>query len=475
MSISSAISSALLGLGFNALGAQIASGNIANAQTDGYGRRELVPMSQATRHGGILRDVDPVILADRRAVDAEIGYSESLDAAITRLATLRSEGQEDRLITALGAFQNALTIAAANPSADSRLVAIGSAAESLVGEINAQASALADLRQEAESRIARDVHTLNSALAKIADLNTRVSRAQPGSEHLATLLDLRQKEVDAISALVPVKLAERDRGVIALYTSARAVLLDGRPAEIGFTETPTIAPHMSLAGGLLSGLTLNGRNISTGPGGPLSGGALAASFALRDTHLPAHQARLDALASELASRFGPGGPDATFAPGDPGLFTDLGGPASPAPQVGLSGRLRLNPLVSATSTEPWRWRAGLMATGPGEVGDASLINALAARLDARSVPADPALGAVSKDIASLGLQLSSAIDGERVGLSDKLASVRGRHAVLREMELRRGVDSDQQLQTLLTIEKSYAANAKVLQTVDDMLLRILAI
>jgi flagellar hook-associated protein 1 FlgK len=43
------------------------------------------------------------------------------------------------------------------------------------------------------------------------------------------------------------------------------------------------------------------------------------------------------------------------------------------------------------------------------------------------------------------------------------------YTALREMELSMGVDTDQELQSLLMIEKSYAANAKVIQAIDAMI------
>ena len=42
-------------------------------------------------------------------------------------------------------------------------------------------------------------------------------------------------------------------------------------------------------------------------------------------------------------------------------------------------------------------------------------------------------------------------------------------------ELQGGVDTDREMQDLLQIEKAYAANAKVIQTVDEMLDLLLGI
>jgi flagellar hook-associated protein 1 FlgK len=48
-----------------------------------------------------------------------------------------------------------------------------------------------------------------------------------------------------------------------------------------------------------------------------------------------------------------------------------------------------------------------------------------------------------------------------------------RQDALKTAELATGVDSDQELQNLLRIEQAYAANARVLQTIDAMMQRLM--
>ena len=44
-----------------------------------------------------------------------------------------------------------------------------------------------------------------------------------------------------------------------------------------------------------------------------------------------------------------------------------------------------------------------------------------------------------------------------------------RHGEIKERLLADGVDTDQEMQRMMLIEQAYAANARVVQTVDDML------
>ena len=43
----------------------------------------------------------------------------------------------------------------------------------------------------------------------------------------------------------------------------------------------------------------------------------------------------------------------------------------------------------------------------------------------------------------------------------------------REMELSEGVDQDHEMQSLLLIEQTYAANARMIQTLDDLMQTLL--
>jgi flagellar hook-associated protein 1 FlgK len=45
--------------------------------------------------------------------------------------------------------------------------------------------------------------------------------------------------------------------------------------------------------------------------------------------------------------------------------------------------------------------------------------------------------------------------------------------VLRDQELAGGVDTDREMEMLLEIEQGYAANARIIQSVDEMLKQLL--
>src|SRR5690554_1192928 len=83
MSLTSALSNALSGLAANTRAAGIVSANLANIQTDGYGRREIALSHDArgpsggVRVTGVTRHVDAAILSDRRLADSALAHSET--------------------------------------------------------------------------------------------------------------------------------------------------------------------------------------------------------------------------------------------------------------------------------------------------------------------------------------------------------------------------------------------------------------
>ncbi|MEZ5910820.1 MAG: flagellar hook-associated protein FlgK [Paracoccaceae bacterium] len=380
MSLSSTLSSALSGLTAAARGAEVVSANVANATTEGYGRRELTLASQSVGHVGagvrvvgVERQVDLALLSDRRIAEASHAGVAVEGEFLSRLETAYgTPDQANSLSGLIAGFERALIEAASRPDSEARLSNVAETARQMVAKINAVGRTIQQARGEADAAIAGQVAELNTTLAQIAELNGQIRAYSGGNRDASALIDQRQQLIDRIAAAVPLREVSRDHDQIALYTTGGAILLDGRPAELGFTPSNRITPDMAV-GGALSGLTINGNPVTTsGATGPIAGGALAANFALRDALAPTAQTRLDALARDLVERMADPAVDPTLTPGDPGLFTDAGAAFLAADEVGLAQRLRLNALADPVAGGAlWRLRDGLGATAQGPVGNAA--------------------------------------------------------------------------------------------------------
>lgn len=477
MSISHSLANALTGLTASARMAEIVSSNLSNVLTEGYGRR-VVDLSAQQLGGrgagvqidGISRIIDRGVLAERRLAEAGMGFETRQSGALSRLeAAVGTIDDTSGLAGRVAALEAALTSAAGNPSNSLQLEDVLYRLQDLARAFNKDQSAIADLREEADADIASDIDTLNIALGRIESLNVDIVRSRSRGDDPSGLMDQRQAVIDTIAAIVPVREIERENGRIALMTTGGELLIDGAAAEFGFVRSATITPGMTMAGGALSGLTRNGVPIDLAKG--LDGGTLGAAFRIRDATMPAAQAQLDSLARDLIERFQDPGVDPTLGGGIAGLLTDSGAVFDPADELGIAGRIAVNPAVDPQAGgELFRLRDGVGAALPGPSGASGQLEAWIAAL---AEPRTLSIGGSALGLAEHIAEFSASIAMDRIRSEDAAAFATGRYNAAREAELAGGVDTDQEMQLLIQIEQAYAANAKVIETADAMIRRLM--
>lgn len=479
MSISSALSNALSGLTASSAQAQVVSANIANALTPGYAARTVELSARAAGGSGgvmvqgVVRDVDPALLSARRGADADLAGIEVMAGFQADLEQMvGSPDQPDSLTGRLAALEAGLVTAAAAPEDETRLQAVVQQAGALADKLNDMSREIQQSRSEAETAIEQAVSDANAHLREVHALNLRIADAASSGRSTAGFEDQRRVVLDQLAELVPFRLATRDNGAVAVYSTDGAVLLDSRPAELGFDASNAVAPHMTVENGLLNGLTLNGRAIAP----PSGGGRIAGLFELRDEMATDAQAQLDALARDLVERMQDPTLDPTRAPGDAGLFTDAGAVFDPANETGLAQRIALNVQVDPDAGGAvWRLRDGLYAGAPGDAGQASLLHDLSAAFDRRGALASGDLGATERSFSGHAATLVSRIGQDRLSLDQNMASTAAQQAGLLEAEQAMGVDTDAEMQRLLLIEQAYTANARVIDVIGGLIDELLGI
>lgn len=481
MSINSAISAAMSGLTAQSRAIQVISANVANSATEGYAPRQLM-LSSAVVGGsgagvrivGIERQTDPILEGLLRQSGGATAGSGSTFEFWSRIEqTIGLPGDPHGLTGKVATFENALISAAARPDLDHRLSAVVDAANDLARQLNQIENKVQSLRQNADAMIGRDVETLNTGLERIAKLNSSIIKLQAQGHQPHGLMDERQTLIDSLSEIVPIREFQHPDGRIALYSEGGHLLLDAKPAVFSFTVSPAMDASMSLGAGMLSGLSVNGVALSTSSTGPLAGGRLVANFEIRDVNAPAAQSALDQIAESLVSRFSDPATDPSMAPGQPGLFTDLGLAYDASQTQGLAGRITLNSAVNpGAGGDLWKLRHGLGAAAPGAVGDDEQLQRW---VEALQRPLPGASGSASRNFADNVGQTISGISQARQAAEDRSGYAHAYQLELKQQSLAMGVDVDSEMQRLLLVEKSYAANARVLQIADELMRQLLEI
>lgn len=484
MTITSAFSNALTGLTASARMAEIVSSNTANALTEGYARRELVLSPQSlggngagVKINGVSRQINESTLQDRRLADAAAANAGIRTEFLDRFEALLGVSTDSDALTARVAdLESALVEAASLPESEARLAAVVDSAEEVAQHLNAISKDIEEVRTKADHSIGDEVERLNTTLKQIDELNHEILVQKSSGNDATALQDQRQGLIDQVSAIVPVRQVTRENYQISLYTTGGAILLDDNPVEVGFTPVNIVTADMTQASGALSGLTIAGNPVSSSDSGVLGGGSLGALFAVRDELAPEAQAQIDGFARELVERFSSSTADSTLPPGLPGLFTDNGGAFDPADEVGLAGRIGVNTLVvPEAGGELWRLRDGLGAATPGPVSNATALQALVDTLSLSQSPASSSLSSAQRSVAGLASDMLSKASQARQSSEMIESYAVARQEAATELVLADGVDTDYEMQTLLKVEQAYAANAKVLQTLDQLLQQILEI
>jgi len=503
MTINTALSNAYSGLAANARQAEVVSRNVANATVEGHAARKAEASTLQTgglRIGQVQRMEDVFATAARRLADGTAARDGATARAMEALADLAAPGDSGRgLDQAVTQMLNGMRALADTPESVTFQAQVLGAAQSVARTLNTLSAGAQTLRLEADADIARQVETVNRALNKIEDLNRKIATAVATGRDATAMQDERARQIDLVNGIIPIRVSGGDDGRQALYTSGGGVLLDGAAPQLAFTPSGVIAASDTLGTGGLSDVALRG--IDSAPTAPtnnrtLAGGSLEAAFRVRDEIAPGFSAQIDALAAELMTRLQAGG---TFAPGEGALFVDggPGGPlldlgADPAQQVGLAGRIAVNPLADpAQGGELRRIRDGVNAATPGLPSDATQVRAMLDALTVRQLgPAPVSADSPFPTVTTLdpsGFDAANSFVGrveavislrERAAASasTEAAFAVGAQTAMRDNELSAvAVDTDAELQDLLRIEKAYAANARVMQTADEMLNRILEI
>ena len=481
MSISNSLSNALSGMNAASRMAEVVSSNVSNALTDGYGRRSLNLSSAVVggrgagvEIGSINRHVDRGILSDRRLAGASLGGHSALVSSMNRIQDVVGQaGQQGSLSARIVAVESALIDAAGDPSSEIRLTSLGGRLGDLADSLNTASRGIQSQRAQSDASIADQVGQLNTALAQVEQLNKDIAYSLNSGNDPSGLLDERQRVVDIIADIVPVRELDRESGQIALMTPNGGSLIDGKAKAFGFVPNAVITPDMTIASGGLSGLTLDGAPISADGIGKLAGGTLGAAFQARDVELVSAQAGVDEIAADLIERFQDPSVDPTLGVGQPGLLTDGGAAFDDVNTAGISARISLNSAVDPVAGGAiTNLRDGVNALAAGPSGNSSLLQSLSTALAA---PRATSTDATQQSAAGRAANFEAEIGSRRLTFESELSFSNARWSSLKEAEATGGVDTDYEMQMLLRVEQAYAANARVVQTVESLMQRLMEI
>lgn len=289
------------------LGLQVTSNNVANANTPGYIRQNLILTPGPTqRYGGLLLGLGVNVAAvvqqtDRfleervRNAASDLANSQTQDNTYVQLESLIGELSDTDLSTSLSNFFNSIHDILNQPdSASVRNLSVLQG-RTLADDISRLDERVRGIRTDVNEQIGAAADRINGLLSKVADLNLQISIAEGGNtlaSDAVGLRDQRNTTLAELSSIIDIQAVEQETGDVTVFSGGDYLVFQATHREV----TTVINPQGDLNSYEIR-LAETDAPISS------SSGQLAGLFASRDTILTGFLDQLDSFTKNLMFEF----------------------------------------------------------------------------------------------------------------------------------------------------------------------------
>jgi len=247
MSLFSAIQGSANALRVNQLGLQVVGNNIANVNTPGYLRQELVQapalgyksgqliIGQGVQAVGIQQKFDNFVIERLRQTQSQLSYQEQIEGTNTQIESLVNELTDKDFSSNLSRFANAFQDVANQPGSDSiRTLAI-SRGQELSTQLRSLSSSIDDISKRNQTEISAAATDINRIIQSIAKLNQRIVEVEGGAlsnSDAVGLRDERLKVLDELSSFVDITVSEEPTGSVTVFVGGDYLVSNGIPRPV---------------------------------------------------------------------------------------------------------------------------------------------------------------------------------------------------------------------------------------------------
>jgi len=480
MNLSAALNAARSSIAAKSLQTAITAENISNVDNPNYTRRQTETV--ASGGFGVLRT--SVTRADdnalfRQFLEVTSGTTEKqaiLDGLTSLERTIGDPALEASPAALMAKFQNALQSYATLPHDPVVAASAIQSAVDLSNGLNDAADIIQQTRSQADAEIGNSVDNINSLLNQFHTANQAVIRGVGSASELASYLDTRDGVLAKLSEELDITTITRPNNDVAIYAKGGAVLYERVPRQVTFQPSTILSPSATGNQVYIDGAPVTGDSATMA----ISSGKLKGLVALRDDISITYQNQIDEMARGLIEAFAEQDQSAVPAlPDVAGLFTYSGAPALPATGVvmpGLAGQISVNDSVNpATGGNADLLRDGGIS-GAAYVyntsGNSSFADRLSQLYENFNTPRSFDSAAKTETTTSL-LSFSSLsaswFEDTRANATDEAGFQTALLARSSDSLSRAtGVDLDTELATMMELERSYEASARLMATINNM-------
>jgi flagellar hook-associated protein 1 FlgK len=216
--------------------------NIANVNTEGYSRQEVVLGTRSPEKVGqveigtgvevsnIRRAHDSFLMRDVQTRSGSNGYFQLYAKTAQNVDSLLADPSTG-IAPAMNKFFAAMEAVAANPSSSPERQVLMSQAEMLTQRFNYVDTRLSEFAAELNTRMANMTDDINALASDIAQLNASIVSLNSAKGTPNDLLDQRDQAITELSKLIGVQTSTQDDGAINVLIGKGQRLVIGNSAE----------------------------------------------------------------------------------------------------------------------------------------------------------------------------------------------------------------------------------------------------
>jgi flagellar hook-associated protein 1 FlgK len=458
MAISLGLNTATKALRAQQLAVDIASHNIANAQTPGFSRQRVIlraeGITSADRNGhddllgkagfgvsaaDVNRVRDTFLDFQARQTNSAMTQYNAYSDALGRAELTFNEPSDNGIQALMGSFFDAWHDVANDPESPAARVALVHAASTLTSNIQRASNDLSTLRSDVNTSVTSLADAINSRASELSALNKQIVQVEANGDMANDLRDRRDVLLDQLSGLGQISYSETANHSVTVYLGSHELV-----SPSGYQTVQAINdPNPANAGMQKLVFTSDGTDVTS------TSGTLRGLMDARDTAIPAIQAKLDALASDLITKVNALHSAGYDLNGNTGVNFFTG---TDAKDIALNTALSADPSKIAASTDPAAVGNSTNALAIADLQTTASAGLGGATLDQYYASIVSVLGsdvAQAQGMAQSNGLLNSHVEAQRQGVS--------------------GVNIDEEVTNMTASQRAYEAAAKVISVIDGML------
>lgn len=465
----------------------VVSRNVAHVNSAGVSRKSANLVT--TEFGGVrvanvTRATNEALVLSLQKSSSQSAFSSAVLDGVEQMRSIVGDtGDEQSISSLIGKLRDGLQTYAASPSNAALGISAVSAAQNVAHALNEGSATIQAVRGTADKGIADGVEQLRTLLSRFEELDADIVTGTALNREIADKLDQRDDFISQISELIGIRTITRQDNSMVIFASNGAMLFETSAREVSFDPQATYVAGLTGNQVFIDGVPLQASASGTGDG------RISGLMHVRDQVAPTFQSQLDEVARGLVDSFAESDQNAVpTLPRQAGLFTYAGGPAIPPAGTlvnGIAATITVNSnVVTSAGGDVQRLRDGQISDpgNPAYLYNSSLGASYSDRLNelADNLSAPMAFDAATQ-LESSGslLEYSAAsvswFEETRSATSESAeffsASFARTQATLQSET---GVNLDEEMTTLLDLEKSYQATSRLISVIDQLFDSLLA-